>query len=184
MATPNEGKSMKKILQGTLLLLLSGLCGLGLAQSPAPATPSFTLTISTAKNTFTTGTDIDVDITQKNISDHGIYHVAIAMGAGNIYARRSISTIVHDSKGSPVTETPLGHKVHGTEPHIHPNGGSVFSARTVIPPGKSYHYVIHLSQEYDLTHPGKYTIQAKERDAWTPQYPWVTSNVLTITIKP
>ncbi|MGI0133494.1 MAG: hypothetical protein ACREBW_00850 [Candidatus Micrarchaeaceae archaeon] len=172
---------MKKILQGAFLLLLSGLCGLGFAQKAGSAKPSFTLTISTAKNTFASGANIDLAATQTNTSNHDIYFV-VGAGPGGTFGNGTWMT-VKDSQGNPVAETPFGHEKHGTGPHKHPLGGSVFSGRTLISPGKSFHYVIHLSKEYDLTRPGTYTVQAKMRDAWTPQYPWVTSNVLTITIK-
>lgn len=173
---------MRKILQCVTLLLLLGLCKFGVAQTSTPAKPSFTLAISTARSTFTSGADIDLHATQENISSRDIYFV-VGAGPGGTFGNGTWMT-VEDSHGNPVAETPFGRKKHGTEPHKYPLGGSVFSGQIPIPPGKSFHYVIHLSKEYDLSHPGTYTVQAKMRDPWTDHYPWVTSNTLTITVVP
>jgi hypothetical protein len=173
---------MKRNVQRALLLLLFGVCGLAVAQKVESAKPAFTLAISTAKTTFTSGTAIDLAATQKNASNHDIYFV-VSAGPEGTFGNGTWMT-VEDSNGTPVAETPFGRKKHGTGPHKYPLGGSVFSGRTLIPPGKSFHYVIHLSKEYDLSHPGTYTVQAKMRDLWAYQYPWVKSNVLTITVKP
>lgn len=166
-----------------LPLLLSGLCAVCFAQNATTPKTSFTLTICTAKSTFIIGSEIDLNVTQTNVSNHGIYFV-VSMTAGESVSHIPIRTTVFNDKGNHVAETPFGRKVHGEEPHKNFFGGSVASSRTLIPPGKSFHYVIPLSREYDLSRPGTYTVQAKERDAWTPQYPWVKSNILTITIKP
>jgi hypothetical protein len=148
-------------------------------QSTASDRAPFSLTVSVPHSSVKVGDEITVEITIQNISDHDIYHVRTVMG-GDVVTQSSIKTSVRDSEGNPVAETPFGRRAHDTEPRTHPEGGSVFSDRTLLKPGDKTHEGRELSKEYDLSKPGKYTVQASQVDWKSGET--VVSNVVTVDV--
>jgi hypothetical protein len=53
-----------------------------------------------------------------------------------------------------------------------------------LPPGKSYDFVMHVSELSDVTRPGQYSIQIQRRDSNEPASSMVKSNIITITVLP
>jgi len=109
-----------------------------------------------------TGSEVKLGIATKNISDQTIYHIVLTGKPG-----RYLDIAIRDSKGNPVQETPHGRKVHGTELNRQPWSGSVFTGRYPIKPGETFEETINLSQEYDLSQPGTYSIQVLRSDVIT-----------------
>ncbi len=82
---------------------------------------------------------------------------------------------MRDSDGKSVAETPYGLKMHAKDPH--PWRGSVLTA--TAHPGDKIEEELILNKEYDLSKPGKYTIQVQERN---PKFQAIKSDTITITV--
>jgi len=88
---------------------------------------------------------------------------------------------IRDSASKPVPLTEYGLKANcldspGGVPRI--CAGSTFG--DILEPGKSFRQTLALSKEYDLSKPGKYTVQASRFDGKTD----VKSNTLTLAVMP
>jgi len=114
------------------------------------------------------GAPATIKATFINTSDHDIFESIGTPG-------RAINIKVF-SGNKPVPETPYGLKAHGRDSR--PFVGSVF--RAAIRPGKLFKVEADLSKEYDLSKPGKYTVQAERWDSDIHQM--VESNTITITV--
>lgn len=158
-----------------LIVATLGLVGLGAAQSPPNAKPSFTVTISMPQDVVKLGSPIELQLTVTNISDHDL---SCGIGTVNGKIRRRIDVKVYDSTGKPVPETELGMTIHGRPPHGLPFGGAGFADH--ISKGESFHEKSDLNQEFILTKPGKYTVQAERHDFDNKVL--VKSNTLTFTL--
>jgi hypothetical protein len=135
--------------------------------------PPFTITISTPQATVKAGLDVKVEATMTNTSDQD---VSYAVGVGPI-----INVDVRDAEGKPVSETPEGRKIHGTDRRDGP-GGVLTVIRIPLKPGKTLAGESILSKEYDLSKPGKYTVQAHRFDGVS--MTMVKSNTITLTVTP
>jgi hypothetical protein len=143
------------------------------AQHISPAEPWFSVTIDTPEATVTVGLDVKLKVIFTNNTGKDIHYSA----GGPARSGPAFDINVRDAEGNPVPETLYGLKLHGKDPH--PWSGSVFSA--TLHPGKTIEEEVSLSKEFDLSKPGKYTVQVQEKN---PVFQTVKSNVLTITVVP
>jgi hypothetical protein len=165
-----------------LLFMVSPVFGNSAAQvaQPAPAEPKISITIKTAQSTVNVGSDVEVEVEMRNISAGDIFYGAAGVfGAGTT----SFKWEIRDNKGRTIPMTEYGIKANhidpsleGVPPHVH--AGSAFAE--TLGPGKSVVQKLALSKEYDLSKPGKYTIQALHTDGKTD----VKSNTITVTVTP
>jgi hypothetical protein len=87
---------------------------------------------------------------------------------------------VLDSSGKPVEESDLGRTIHGRNPKIGWGDPGERGAMSGISAWASMIEQSDLSKEFDLSKPGRYTVQAQRWDNQTGQM--VLSNKITITI--
>jgi hypothetical protein len=166
-----------------LLVAALGVVGVSPAQL---AQPLYTITISTPESVIKVGSEVRLDVTTKNVSNQTIY-MFFSTAPG-----RDPEIHLRDSKGNPVLETPYGQKVHGTDPNRRPFSGSVFGYQETLKPGETFEEKLNLSEEYDLSKPGEYTIQVRRHDVLSEDdlksksrtVAFVKSNTITITITP
>jgi len=152
---------------------------------PAPAEPKFSLTIKTAQGTVKVGSDVVVEAEMKNISAEDIFYSAL-MGRGQEPGSSGFTWEILNSEGKPVPLTEYGLKINGLEPpqgEPGPGGYAPSGRKTVfglVGPDKAIVEKMALSKEYDLSKPGKYSIQALRSDGKTD----VKSNIITLTVTP
>jgi hypothetical protein len=117
------------------------------------------LSISAPASTVKAGSDVRVDITATNISDHDL---DFGTEVGKAQAEKDFDIDVRDSAGKEPTETEYGLLLHGKSKGPFGRGGSFKTMR--LKPGQNYQDYSILNRVYDLT-PGTYTIQASRRDS-------------------
>lgn len=147
------------------------------SKSAQSSKPPFSLTI-TADSVVKSGSVICVDATVKNTSDHEISVFSTADHLGNEY-----SADVWTDKSTLAPETRLGREInnHTTPedertPQIRiSSGGSI-----QLKPGKTFTDHANVSTMYDLSQPGKYSIQFRKYDDESKTT--VKSNKITVTV--
>lgn len=138
----------------------------------AQSTSSFTLKLSTESAEFRAGNDVEVTIIQTNISDHEI--------VANVSRINGIDSTfdydVRDEDGNAVAKSTWSKPV---PPPVSYHEGA-------IGPGQSVTEGVYLSNGYNLTRPGRYTIQVSRLDPETKDSDGnpvkVHSNTITITV--
>jgi carboxypeptidase family protein len=145
---------------------------------PALPEPKISITIKTAQNTVAVGSDVQVEVAMKNISQEGVGFVPSGTMS---YSTTSFRWDIRDSAGKPVPMTDYGLKANcldspGGAPRI--CAGSSFA--DILNPGRSLNEKLALSKEYDLSRPGRYTIQALKFDGELA----VKSNIIILTVTP
>jgi len=149
---------------------------------PAPAEPKFSLTIKTAQGTVKVGSDVVVEAEMKNISAEDVFY-SVFTGRGDGPVASGFTWEILNSKGKPVPFTEYGLKLNRPEPELGPGGYVPAAGKTIfglLGPGKAIVEKMALSKEYDLSKPGKYSIQALRSDGKTD----VKSNIVTLTVTP
>lgn len=152
-------------------------------QTTQPVTPVFSLAISTAKGVVKTGSPIQIDITVKNVSDHGI-------SLSTFYIRPNVETsdrvTIVDADGSKSLETELARRSLGhSTPEDESRSPTVVTGKLVflnLKAGQSFTYQLNVNELYDLSVPGKYSIQIERlNDEGNVS---VKSNKITVTVIP
>ena len=162
-----------RILPSVLLAAVFVLPRMSPAQAAPPAEPWFSVTISAPKASASVRSDVKMKITFANNTGKDLHY-----GAGGPGRDGPVFDIdIRDGNGKVAPETSYGLKMHGKGPGSF--SGSVFSA--TVHPGETTEDEVNLSKEYDLSKPGKYTVQVKERN---PVFQAMKSNTLTITVVP
>ena len=149
---------------------------------PAPAEPKFSLTIKTAQGTVKVGSDVVVEAEMKNISAEDVFY-SVFTGRGDGPVASGFTWEILNSKGKPVPFTEYGLKLNRPEPELGSGGYVPAAGKTIfglLGPGKAIVEKMALSKEYDLSKPGKYSIQALRSDGKTD----VKSNIITLTVTP
>src|SRR5258706_741466 len=173
IAFPDSEGYMRILRALVLLLAVIPLASKTTAQVAQPEKPPFTITISTPQVTVKAGLDVRLKVTMMNTSDRDINYT---VGTGPI-----IDIDIRDAGGKPLSETPDGRKIHGTDRKVAgPGSGTV--VRVPLKPGETLDGESILNQEYDLSIPGKYTIQAVRADPISKNV--VKSNTITVTVTP
>jgi hypothetical protein len=143
------------------------------AQVVQSVEPWFSVAISTPRPVATIGANLKLKIIFTNKTGEDIRYGAGGPGrSGPVF-----DLDVRDGEGKLVSETPRGLILHGKDPR--PWSGSIFS--TAAQPGEEIVEELVLSEEYDLSKPGKYTVQLRERN---PKFQTVKSNTVTFTLVP
>jgi hypothetical protein len=131
------------------------------------------------------GSDVVVEAEMKNISAEDIFYSAIT-GRGQEPGPGGFTWEILNGEGRPVSMTEYGLKIHSPEPpqgEVGPGGYNPRMGKTIfglLGPGKAIVEKMALSKEYDLSKPGKYTIQILRSDGKTD----VKSNIITLTVMP
>jgi hypothetical protein len=159
---------MKILLARLLTLIILPLCAVSRVHS---TTAPFTLTLEAEENAVKAGSEVKVDITLRNSSNRAMY---ISYGSSELdYAFE-----VRDSQNRIPPETEFARKSKG---RAYVSSDTVFN----LQPGESLpKALVVLTKFYDLSRPGKYTIQVsravpKEAGGGT-----IKSNPITITVTP
>jgi len=140
----------------------------GQKQQNQGSAPPFSLKIDAAQRSFKVGEKLVVQITYKSTSDHLIIVPATP---------RDSSFDVRDAQGNKVPLRNPKPRPIVTSPLDLPAG----SLRgTALGPGESVTENDDVGEIFDMSLPGKYTIQAQH--FWPPNNTWVKSNTITITI--
>jgi hypothetical protein len=152
-------------------------------QPTQSSAPLFSLAISLDNNTVKSGSFVDLRVLKKNVSreDLGAYRI---VGS----AEDSYEIEVTDASGHPAAETSYGRKLHGKEPNSHFH---VHHSRMWIDlkPGDTLEESVYLSDIYDFTQTGKYTVQvsqtifASQADAKANLKTTIKSNLVTLTVR-
>lgn len=162
--------------------------------------PSFSLAISTSSDVVKAGSEVRVKISLVNRSDHDIgLNVERTCPCGEAHANIE----VQDEKGVRAPLTRRGHIMRGeavdsvaegptgtqTGNAAQPAPGRVEDDLVVgsdffytLQPGKALNDVILANKLYDLSKPGKYSIQVSRFDPESKTT--VTSNTITVTVVP
>lgn len=157
--TPGRRTSKSRFQAALILLLLAAAIGYSDGQT---TDPSFTISIDTPQTTLVSGSLVRLDITATNETDHllNLRNFRPSCGWAGVTIR--------DSDGNVL-------------PSTFPSGrctGSQFSV--FIHGGKSANASVNLSKIFDLSKPGKYTIETHQKDPENNAI--VFSNTVTITI--
>jgi hypothetical protein len=125
------------------------------------------------------GSPVRVKITTTNTSDREVVYYETGPWHYNIYVR--------DATGAYAPDTPEGLGKHPWSPR-RTGGGGVFSGpsfrfRLAIGPGKKQEDEVDVTKEYDLSKPGKYTVQLERPDPEN-KGQWLRSNTITVTVTP
>jgi hypothetical protein len=171
---------MKPLFTLVIITIVSLVSGNSTAQvaHPTPAEPRISITIKTAQSAVKVSSDVDVEVEMKNTSAEGVgFEPTSTMSSSTT----SFGWDIRDNADKPVPMTEYGLKANcldspGGAPRI--CAGSSFG--DILDPGKSFRQKLALSKEYDLSKPGKYTIQALHTDGKTD----VKSNVIALTVTP
>jgi hypothetical protein len=150
------------------------------ANAPQNANPSFALSVAPVTPVVKAGSNVFVNVTMENISDHDFSTVIVLGRTGIDYP-----TDVWNEKGAMATETRYGLMRNGHRPAVDPGptGGETLSGiNRTLDRGKSFTDRVNVSDLYDFSHPGKYTIQVKQYDVESKSI--VTSNKITMTVTP
>ncbi len=158
------------------LLMLLLVVGSGLS-----AADEGSITISTAKGTVKSGSDVTVEVIFTNTSKANI---VFASGAKREDQGELDYTVhVRDSSSARAPETKRGHLLRTGEDS--PGGETyliISSTMNIdVPPGGTVKREILLNRLYDLSKPGKYTIQVERIIGASAVL--TKSNVLTITVE-
>jgi hypothetical protein len=148
------------------------------SKSAQSAKPPFSLTIAATDSVVKSGSVIWVDAIVKNTSDHEISVFSTLDHLGNEY-----NADVWTDKSTLAPETRLGREInnHTTPedertPQIRISNG----ASRPLMPGKTFIDHVNVSTMYDLSQPGKYTIQFRRYDEESKTT--VKSNKITVTV--
>ena len=180
-----------------VLLSIALVFGVFAAAAPPLRKPPFSLTIRTTQDVVTAGSEVRVVITLTNISDHDIYDsvpVTSSPAGENYYGIE-----IRDDKGVRAPLTRFGYIARGEKPppdkpaqsqngnadQTRDWGGSFYSGSELtvtVEPGKDSYAAIIANQQYDLSRPGKYSIQVSHWDYESKTI--VLSNTITVTVVP
>jgi hypothetical protein len=165
---------MNILIKFALLSMLTAVPEIITAQGSQPVEPWFSVTITRPKVSVSVGSDVKLKVVFVNNTEQDIrYSGAGGPGRGG----PGFDIDIRDSGGKPAPETPYGLKMHGKDTSW--RGGSVFAG--TAHPGDKIEEELILSKEFDMSKPGDYTVQVRERN---PKFEVVKSNSITITILP
>jgi hypothetical protein len=162
----------------TLLFILSMATGLAAAQA---AQRSFNFGISAASTDVKAGAPVIVKVQLKNTSDHDLSWMSLP--GGNVHGEVvGFRPIVKDAQGKEPPLTKWGRQVFGRTAKGEP--GLVLNAvgLVAVHPGDVMKTEIHLNEIYDLSAPGKYSVQVRYFDDENKDE--VRSNAITVTVAP
>ena len=141
--------------------------------------PVYGLTLQSRQAEYRIGAPVPVEIITKNLAKHEIE--ATDTGGMSSGADLYYMIDVRDGQGNSAVETPLGKAIRsGTAFRIGSTVRGLGEPSPKLQPGKSKTDEVLLNRLYDLTQPGRYTVQVRRRDDTSGTAP--KSNMITITI--
>jgi hypothetical protein len=156
-----------------------------LALLPGPTSgqskPPFRLTLTANPTVYKAGSEVRVQITQTNTSDETM---TTAKSIAPDQAEFHYTMDVRDSKGRPAPQTEYGRDFNskGDDPkHTTVRVGN--EGPILLKPGESMEDEAIITKFFDLSHPGKYTIQVSRLISRETDKGIVRSNTISITIK-
>jgi hypothetical protein len=173
---------LSMVLLATLSAASSTLGATGAESSLAP----FSVSISTRPTTVKTGSEVAIKVTITNTSGSKI---EIGRSVGQNEGEMNQDLEILDNQGKRTATTSYGRRVkgegrergeHGEPPPPAIIGSDIFFP---IEPGKSIEDIIIANKLYDLSQPGKYTIQVTRFDPYYSKTS-VKSNIITLTVTP
>lgn len=160
-----------RILHGILALGIT--LALGSSAWAQPPNAPFSIKLSTVKPEVKAGSDIYLRIQMTNTSNHDVDCTRVASNGSD----RAYTYDVFDANGNPLEK----------RTRKHPEIGETFSSwPCVLKPGESTSEDDSLlSSLYDMTRPGKYSVQVSRYISGDRKENGVTkSNMITITVNP
>ncbi len=145
-----------------------------LANQSQAATHS--LTIRAKQSQYRAGSQVSIEVITKNVSDHEIE----AIETDRTPSATELQIDVRDATGKPATETALNKAIRGGEALRVVSSLGGLGEHSMLQPGKSRTDEIRIDQMFDLSHPGKYTVQVQRRDDKTGAV--VRSNSVAIAV--
>jgi len=144
--------------------LVCGVVGSNVAQATHPVTekPKLALSISANPTTVKSGSKITIQIETTNTSGQSIVFRSEPM-------EYRYEAVVRDAQGNLVADTEHGREAR-RPPEQYSGGGFP------LEPGKTTKDELVISDLYDLSRPGKYSVQVRCRGA--------KSNTITVTVVP
>jgi hypothetical protein len=170
-----------RVVTAALTLLFVAL-NHSVAQQPNQGTkPPFSIHISTSKDTVKAGTEIELKIVVKNISNH---EIGFTRSNGKDQAELSYYTVqIRDVKGNSAPETILSRVLRGED--VPSQGPWVLNGSDVmyrLRPGDTLDDEMIVNKLFNLSEPGRYTIQKQRADDSSGVV--ARSNQVTISITP
>jgi len=144
-------------------------------QAEHAAKPPFSLTISAKPDVFKVGSPMPINVVLKNTSSHPINLVRLSLP--------NYKADIRDGQGALVKAKPLAEKLPDGRVRLRHAASSAMIVR--IDPGKIGSNLFNfydLTNDYELTKPGKYTVQLLRYDYETKT--WVRSNTISIVVLP
>jgi hypothetical protein len=145
--------------------------------------PRFSITVTAVDSTVKSGSPVWVTVRMENYSNRGlpVYRENAADQGGFVY-----KADIRTQTGTLAPETKFGRRIqdHDTaeerarEPYVTVTSGGEQN----LGPGKSIIDRMNISKLYDLTRPGKYTLELQRFD--TESKTFVRSNKITVTVIP
>ena len=154
---------LRRLLIGVATLAVTG-SGIARAASGAPAQKPFSLTLSGPQEAVKVGQPVPMKITLTNISGRELLIIGSRHPRG---AEDDFQLCVRDAQGNLAAMKPR-------EPSQGSQAGGSWA------PGQSFTDKFDLGESFDLTKPGKYTVQLKRKDVKTGVE--VESNTVTVTV--
>jgi len=152
------------------LLILIVLTASAMSSAQIPTTP-FTLALETKENAVRTGSEVEVDITLRNSSSRAM-HISYGL------SEHDYTFEVRDSQNRTPPETEFARKSKG---RTNFSNDQVF----YLQPGESLpKALLVVSKFYDLSRPGKYTIQVSRAVPKELGGGAIKSNEITIVVAP
>jgi uncharacterized protein (DUF58 family) len=174
---------VRTVVKANILLCAASLLALFVATSPAQQTSasSFSITISADQSTVKVGAPITIRILFKNTSNE---EIALAKIPGDRKGEKHNLVDVRDADGKMPPETEYKQALEGKRDNV--KGHVVLPMASnftqFLKPGDVMQDNLDVTDLYDLSKPGRYTIQIERNDDISKTL--VKSNVVTVTINP
>jgi hypothetical protein len=141
------------------------------------------LTIS-APGLVKTGSDLRVNVVLRNVGDQAVNLTsAPKVFNGSVGEVHFYRATVRDGKGDPAVYTAFGKKIWGEDAAP----GALFEGSGILlqplNPGEEDKHFLMINKLYDLSKPGKYTIQVTRLDLEGTKIQ-LKSNTITVTVEP
>jgi hypothetical protein len=146
------------------------------ADEPQSNPPPFSLYIRALRDTVAPGSPVRIEVTLTNVEREPIV-------LGQSSPANEYDFIVRDDQGGAVAETETFRQMKYPRDSKDPRAGYWFSFHTQrLRPGEALHEVIDLSQLYDLSGDGSYSVQLARSVPAQPGSGVVTSNAITVGV--
>jgi hypothetical protein len=168
----------------TAILGTIPIWNIGHAIASTGKVPSFSLAIKAEADSVKAVSPVTIDVKLKNVSDHDT-SLGMFYAGPNIELSGKIQIAQGDTK---VLETAWGRRImgHATKDDLDSDPSSAIvtgkDVNIALKPGGIYAYSLAISRIYDLSQPGKYTVQLQRLDDENETL--VVSNKITVTVTP